>query len=82
MGLTYALSGRPEEALEAYRQAQAIAKNLGEVHLRVRALLGLGSCLREIDPDGAVEHLRAALTLMEDLELPEVEDARRVLATL
>lgn len=82
MGLTYQLAGQPDRALAAYREARRLAEELGELHLRVRGLLGVGSCLRDTDPAAAAAAYREALEIMADLELPEAEDARRALATL
>lgn len=64
------LLGRPLEAADHHRASLRVAEQLGDEHLELAALIGLGEDLLTQDPVEATAHLEAGLVLAESIGEP------------
>ncbi|MDG6103107.1 tetratricopeptide repeat protein [Dactylosporangium aurantiacum] len=69
-------TGDPAAALAHHTAARAVAAATGDRHQRADAETGIGLAL----PGGGLPHLRTALTLYEDLGVPDADRLRALLA--
>jgi tetratricopeptide (TPR) repeat protein len=83
LGATLHLLGEPDQAIHHHELALAQCRRTGNRYEQARAHDGLGTAHRELDDaDQAREHLLDALTIYDELGVPEATDIRARLADL
>jgi tetratricopeptide (TPR) repeat protein len=81
MGETLCQLGAPEQATEQHRRALGLAEAHGEAYERARALSGIARAQHDLGHGATARtHLQQALTLYDDLGVPETNGARVLLA--
>jgi tetratricopeptide (TPR) repeat protein len=83
LGATLHLLGEPDQAVHHHELALAHCRRTGNRYEQARAHDGLATAHRELDDaDQAREHWQDALTIYEELGVPEATDVRARLAEL
>jgi tetratricopeptide (TPR) repeat protein len=83
LGATLHLLGEPDQAVHHHDLALAHCRRTGNRYEQARAHEGLGTAHRELDDaDQAREHWLDALTIYDELGVPEAADVRTRLADL
>ncbi|MEU7927266.1 BTAD domain-containing putative transcriptional regulator [Micromonospora sp. NPDC049801] len=72
--------GDVTSALDLYRRVLADATGLGARYEQGRALEGIGRCLLTTDPAAARAHLTRALSLYQQIDVPDRHEVERLLA--
>jgi tetratricopeptide (TPR) repeat protein len=79
-GLTLAQAERYAEAAEQLHRALRLAQETGQRHVEGRALLALGRLPEpQMEPAQGQKYLEQAAALLDELEVPEAEEAHRAL---
>jgi tetratricopeptide (TPR) repeat protein len=83
LGIAYAEMGQHERAIELFRRQLDITRQLGDLKGEAFALDNLANVFDMVGRrEEALASAEAALRLFEELELPEIESARELLARL
>jgi tetratricopeptide (TPR) repeat protein len=81
LGATYLSSGQPRPALEHLQQGLVISQGIGDSMGKATALINMGSVLKELgDHVEALKCAEASLEIFEQLESPNAERVRAILA--
>jgi len=76
LGETYLAAGRPDQAREHHTHALQLALATDQRHQQANAHNGIAHAIRDVDPETAQEHWRAALAIYTELGVPEADHVR------
>ncbi|MCP2328405.1 DNA-binding SARP family transcriptional activator/tetratricopeptide (TPR) repeat protein [Hamadaea flava] len=83
LSVIHDLTGDTEQAIDCCRRALALHRESGDRYLEGQALIRLGNDQRTLgEVDGAARSFAEAVLILDDLDRPEADDARRALRDL